>query len=574
MRPDFFSISSGRFATLYERAVARAERSNAMARIMERDATVFTRRSTEQALIRHRLGWVDIATRMRRYVPSIESFGKDLIRAGFKHVVLMGMGGSSLCPELLGQMFGGHEQLVSFEVLDSTSPKAVKAIRRNVNLNTTLFIVSSKSGSTVETRSQMMYFMGELERAGFTRPGRQFIAITDRGSGLHQFARGEEFRKIYLNPADIGGRYSALSYFGMVPGYYAGADLTALVSDAAAMERLVRTREGEMNPAIALGSLIAAAATAGADKLTFVPSKHTAPLVPWIEQLIAESTGKKGKGIVPIEGEPFGEIKSYANDRVFVTLQLTWERPPLEPKEIAALKKKGFPVVEIGIGNEAQVGGQFVLWEAATALAGYHLGINPFDEPNVTESKENTSRILEAYRESGQFADMTPAAKYKKLSLLSYGGKKKYQLSEIADLKKLLTKFFSGLKKPEYCTFLNYLKEDRATEKALGELRETVRRRYKTATLRGYGPRYLHSIGQLYKGGPAAGRFIVFVQADYEHLDIPGRFYDFGLLVAAQAIGDVRALVSRKLPTLVFAIDGNPAKGLKEFTDVVHAILG
>lgn len=573
MKADYFAVSSGRVREQYDRSIRKVSRNGAMARIMSRDATVFTRRKAEQEEIANRLGWVDIAGKMRQQATHLESFAKDIVRAGFKHVVVMGMGGSSLCPDLLGRVFGGHPRLATYDVIDSTAPRAIKAVRRKLNLNKTLFVVSSKSGTTVETRSQMNYFYGELERAGFTRPGRQFVAITDRGSALYDLARGDDFRKIYSNPDDIGGRYSALSYFGLVPAMFAGAEIADLLDDAVAMETLIRERQGETNPALVLGTLMAAAAAGGVDKLTFAASKTMAPLVPWIEQLVAESTGKNGVGIIPVDAEALGDAGDYHTDRLFVTMRLNSEKPPMPPELKTRLKRKGFPFVEIRLSSTAQLGGQFLLWEAATALAGYHLGMNPFDEPNVTESKKNTTRILDHYRESGQFADVTPAARYKHLSLLTYGGgRKRYQLSEIANLKKLLTRFLSGVKKPQYISFLSYLKEDRAVDKVISDMRTALRSKYRVATLRGYGPRYLHSVGQLYKGGPATGRFIVFVQADYENLDIPGRFYDFGQLITAQAIGDARALLDRDLPTLVFALEGSAAKGLKEFADVLDAI--
>ena len=572
MKPEFFSVTAGRVEEEYEKALKKAVRNSAMPRIMNRDQTIFTRKADLGEKIANRLGWVDVAGRMRRRIASIEAFGNDVIRAGFKHVLLMGMGGSSLAPALFGQIHGCHDRMASFDVLDSTDAKAIKAVARKTNLNRTLFIVSSKSGTTVETRSHMMHFLSTLEHSGFTRPGRQFVAITDKGSALHQFARGEEFRKIYLNPEDIGGRYSALSYFGLVPAFFAGADIGALLEDAHAMERLIRERNDESNPAVALGVLMAAAAQTGVDKLTFVPSKQLTPLVPWIEQLVAESTGKEGEGIVPIDAEPLGSLKEYSTDRVFVALRSSSEKPVMPDEMRDALKKKGYPVVDIRLSSFEKLGGQFLLWESATALAGYLMGINPFDEPNVTESKENTNSILDVYRESGQFADPTPSATYKKLSLLTHGGKKKYTLSQIADLKNLTERFFTGLKKPQYVSFLCYFREDRQIEKTITEMRESVRRKYKVATLRGYGPRFLHSIGQLYKGGPPEGRFVIFVRANYEALEVPGRFYDFGQLITAQAIGDARALLSRDLPILVFAVEGSAAKGLKEFADVVHAV--
>ncbi len=572
MKPGLFSISAGRLRPSYDKALAKIERVEAMRRIMTRDASAYGGTEILHEKITNRLGWVDIAGKMRRKAAEIEAFGQSVLQDGLRHVVLLGMGGSSLCPDLFGRVFGTRAGIETFTVLDSTDPSAVKAARQRIALDRTLFIVSSKSGGTVETRSQMMYFLGQLANAGIERPGSHFVAITDKGSSLATTGKQEKFRKVFINPSDIGGRYSALSYFGLVPAWFAGVGLKGLLDDAFTMEKLVRERTDETNPASALAALMATAAGEGMNKLTFVASGKIAPLIPWIEQLVAESTGKKGKGVVPIEGEPLGAISEYGPDRVFVTIRMDSEKSPLPNDLRGALQKKNTPIVEITLNSLDQLGGQFVLWEAATAAAGWLMGINPFDEPNVTESKQNTEKILDGYRESGQFADLTPSASYNSLALLSHGGRKKYKLSEISDLKQLLAKFLGGLKGPQYLSVLCYLKEEPQIDKALSQVRTAIRRKHKTATLRGYGPRYLHSIGQLYKGGPEEGRFIVFVRSDYESLEIPGRFYDFGQLITAQAIGDARALLSRNLPILVFAVKGNAIKGVKEFADVIDAV--
>jgi len=572
VKPGAFSISAGRTEAACQRALRRLERNAVLPRIMVRDAGLFSRQPAVRDKIANRLGWVDVAGTIRKRVAAIESFGHDVIKAGFRDVVLLGMGGSSLCPDLFGRIFGRHRSLDSFAVLDSTDPRAVTAALRKVQLDRTLFIVSSKSGATVETRSQMICFLDRLRQEGFSRQGRQFVAITDSDSALHSAARSEGFRRIYLNPPDIGGRYSALSYFGLVPGFFAGVNLAALLDDAYAMEKILRARDDETNPAAALAALMAAGAESGSDKMTFIASRGLAPLVPWIEQLVAESTGKKTRGVVPIDGEPLGAAADYRDDRMFVTLRLASEKPPLPENLRAAFRKKGFPIVDLSLPSYDALGGQFLLWEVAVAAAGYLMGINPFDEPNVTESKRNTERILDQYRESGQFADLAAGRTYGRLTLVSHGGESHLRPSDLADLKRLLTRFLAGLRPPEYVALLCYSKEERALDRQFAGMRAAIRRRRGVATLCGYGPRYLHSIGQLYKGGPDVGRFIVFLRADYDRLEIPGRFYDFGQLITAQAIGDVRALASRDLPVLVFAVKGNVTTAVKEFADVLHAV--
>ena len=310
-------ISFGAVKDAYRKAIKKAERAGAIQQVMQRRPDVFTRNKSVERLIANRLGWVDSASLMRRRVGAIEKFGNAVLADGIKHVVLMGMGGSSLCPEMFGLMFGGHPKLKTFSVVDSTDPAAVQAVTRKIEPTKSLFIVASKSGGTVETRSHEAHFIGLLKDAGVTGIGRHFVAITDPGSGLQAFAKKNHYRKTFLNPADIGGRYSALSYFGLVPAFFAGVDLKRLLDDAVMMQLLLLKREGETNPAAVLGSLMAAAAKSGRDKMTFVTSRKAAPLVPWIEQLVAESTGKRGKGVVPIEAEPSGKPTAYGKDRFF-----------------------------------------------------------------------------------------------------------------------------------------------------------------------------------------------------------------------------------------------------------------
>ncbi|MEA2031260.1 MAG: hypothetical protein U9N55_06670 [candidate division Zixibacteria bacterium] len=564
-------ITEGRVNKEYSLALRRASRDEVTAKIMNRQPEIFSKGTAMKKLIGNRLGWVDVVPRMKRQISRIEQFGQQVFKDRLCHVVLMGMGGSSLCPELFKLAFRKHPRLKSFDVIDSTDPTAVKALTRKIDPRKTLFIVSSKSGSTIETRSHLAFFMDILDRAGVKQIGKHFVAITDKSSSLERMGRQYHFRKIFLNPSDIGGRYSALSYFGLVPGFFAGVDLKKLLESAGVMEKAIRERTGETNPALVLGTLIAVAASKGIDKLTFMASKKTAPLVPWIEQLVAESTGKKGKGVIPIEAEPTGSPAHYGRDRMFVSLRLSSERLGANRALFDKLIKKGVPSISIEMESLNEIGAQFLLWEAATAVAGYHFHINPFDEPNVSESKANTSAILKAYQESGQFDDMAPTARFKHLALVSHSGRR-YTRNEVSDLKKTLKRFFSGLKQPEYLSLLGYFKEDNATEKEFAQVRSLLQTKKKVATLRGYGPRFLHSIGQLYKGGPPNGRFVVFVRQKYERLDIPGQFFDFGQLISAQAIGDARALAERNLPMVVIAIDGSPSRGLKEFSDLVKSI--
>ena len=560
-------IAAGRIQRTYERFVKRGEESALLPLLMQREASVFSGDSSLHELIANRLGWVDVALAMRKQVTSITRFGESVLKDGFAHVILMGMGGSSLCPEVFTLIHGKHPRLDSFDVLDSTDPSAVVSAARSVDLKRTLFIVASKSGGTIETRSHEAYFLARLRELRVKSPGRQFVAITDPGSGLEAFARANKYRKIFLNPPDIGGRYSALSFFGLVPGYFAGVDLKKLLDDAVAMQELIAERGDESNPALALGALMAAGWKEGVDKLTFIASTKNAPLVPWVEQLVAESTGKQKRGVVPIEAEPNGKVASYGSDRMFVFLRMGKESLKGQQNLHRELLMLRAPVVDITLDSAASLGGQFLLWEAATAAAGWLMEINPFDEPNVTESKENTKAILEKYKKSKRF----PIAKgmpSRDLTLLSLTGK-----ASGDSLEKSLTDLFADAKPPRYVAILSYFRSDKRTEAMLARIREIIRDRTRCATLRGYGPRFLHSIGQLYKGGAPDGMFIVLTRADHGKLPIPNQPFGFGELITAQAIGDSQALIKRKLPTVVIELDGSPSAGLEQVYRIVDSIL-
>ncbi len=575
MKHGSLQVRAGRIGKEFDRLVNRKTSADLVSRIMHRDPTVYSTKPQVKKQIGNRLGWVDIASSMKSRIGQIEKFGSQVLADGIVHIVLIGMGGSSLCPEVFRFFFRRHKLLKSYDVLDSTDPEAVRAIARKIDLKRTLFVVASKSGGTVETRSHEAFFIGRLQDADIADFGRHFAVITDKGSPLEQFARRNKYRKIFLNPPDIGGRYSALSYFGLVPAFFAGVDLNRLVNDAAAMEKILRERKGETNPALLLGALMAAAAASGRDKLTFFASRRTGALVPWIEQLIAESTGKNGKGVIPIENEPVGPIQNYGDDRVFVIMRMERENEPITKGFWRDIKEAAIPTIEITLGSKFELGRQFLLWEAATAAVGQMLKVNPFDEPNVTESKENTKLILAGYERIGTLPDRkTTVASWGTLTLVAADD---VLLSEAppqaSDIKAVLKRFFRGVSDPAYLAILNYFRCNKASEVALEKIRNLVRNKTRMATTRGYGPRYLHSIGQLYKGGPKDGLFLVFVRGSYKHLPIPGKPFGFDQLIDAQAIGDAQALIKRKYPTLVIALNGKPADGLEHFAKVIRSVL-
>lgn len=559
-----FVVNPGAVGRQYAKLIATGSRQRMLPGVMSRQPSAISKKTELQELITDRLGWVDIATQMQSHVNLIESFGNAAMADGLDQVVVIGMGGSSLCPEVFKLIFGRRTGIKSIDILDSTDPTAVNTVADRLELRRSLFIVASKSGGTVETRSHESFFIEKCKAAGISEYGRHFAAITDPGSDLEKFAGEHNYRQIFRNPPDIGGRYSALSYFGLVPGWFAGIDLSKLLAEAVSMQSILQTRNDESNPALALGALMAASASSGRDKFTFVASPKIAPFAPWFEQLVAESTGKQLKGIVPIEAEPAGGMREYGNDRVFVFLSLTGEKFTAGDSLIKQCTKSKVPCINIGLSTKYQLGSQFLLWEAATAASGAFLKINPFDEPNVTESKNNTQAILKAFQSSKVFPKQEPQRRWGKLSLVAVESRKSFKEGDCTSLDCILRHFLKTEKPPKYLSILAYFESTRASEKAIASLRSTIRKRTRMTTLRGYGPRFLHSIGQLYKGGPRSGVFIILVREKYDNLPIPGQYFSFGDLISAQAIGDTQALVSRKLPVLVLAVSGNPANAIAQ----------
>jgi glucose-6-phosphate isomerase len=472
-----------------DRAVAerldRARAEDVLARIERRDATLWAPEGTPE--VADRLGWLDIADRMAGQVDDLEAFAREVREAGLTDAVLLGMGGSSLAPEVFWQTFGASDDHLRLHVLDSTDPDQIAAVQAQIDLDRTLFVVSSKSGGTIETLSQFKLFHS------LQPDGSHFVAITDPGSRLAGLAEQHGFRRLFHGDPEIGGRYSALSVFGLVPAALIGVDLRAVLDAARAVDR----EEG-----LRLGAVIGEAARAGRDKLTFAVEPPLRSFGLWVEQLIAESTGKQGKGILPVADEPLVAPDAYGDDRVFVHIG------PAEG--LAELRAAGHPVLHVEAAQPTDLGRLYFLWELATAVAGWVLEINPFDQPNVQEAKDATGRVL---------AEGPPAL-------------------EPGDLDALL----DGVAPPHYVAILGYLPYSEETGAAVARLRERLVTEHGVATTFGYGPRYLHSTGQLHKGGPSAGRFIQILHQPQAKIDVPGEPYDFGTLFKAQADGDLETL--------------------------------
>jgi glucose-6-phosphate isomerase len=471
---------------------------------------------------------------MAAAVDRLRTFASGVRRDGFADVVLLGMGGSSLAPEVLRAVVGVSPGWPRFHMLDSTDPEAVRAV--DVRVDRTLFILASKSGTTIEPNSLAAHFGQALRHAGVARWADHFIAITDEGTTLARRATAEGFREAFINPADIGGRYSAISYFGLVPAFLMGQDGGALIEWAAAMMAASESSgDPPANPAVALGLAMAAGAQSGRDKLTLVMTPALEPFALWIEQLVAESTGKQGLGVVPIAGERPGARSWSRADRLFVAMRFAAEKFSNEV-DLEALKAADRPVIEIELPEPAALGAEFMRWEIATAIAGALLGINPFDEPNVQQAKDATRVLLDRHRSSRSLDVAPPDEVLAGGVTLTLSAAARHGLG--AYPRRLLTL----LSDRDYFALLAFLGPDPVMAQALQALRSAVSERTNAPTMFGYGPRYLHSTGQLHKGGPDAGVFLIVSSSPRQDLPIPGESFSFGTLELAQALGDFASL--------------------------------
>ena len=507
--------NSGTFDATVERRLADLAQARVIARIWAGDPLVWSH-NPDTPEIRDRLGWLTVADAMAAQVKTLAAFA-DEVRPDFRHVVLCGMGGSSLAPEVLRRTFGAAAGYPSLTVLDSTDPRAVAAAVPEGELPRTLFLVSSKSGTTLEPDCLFRHFWSATGRRGA-----QFVAITDPGTPLAALASEHGFRRRFLNPPDIGGRYSVLSYFGLVPAALLGVDIARLLERGRRMAQACAAGVPlTENSAARLGAALGGAALDGRDKATFVLSPGVASFGLWVEQLIAESTGKEGKGIVPVVDEPLGTPAVYGRDRVFVSITVAGDEDPASGARLTALAGAGHPIVRVTLADRYDLGGAFFQWELATAVACHLLGINAFDQPNVAESKGNTTSVLE------QKTAPSPAASK-------------------ADLEEFLSKIKPG----DYLALMAYLPPKPELDRRLEGVRVRLRDRFGIATTVGYGPRFLHSTGQLHKGGPPVGHFLQITERSPRDVAIPGKPFSFGDLEAAQAEGDLLALRRRGRPAL------------------------
>jgi glucose-6-phosphate isomerase/transaldolase/glucose-6-phosphate isomerase len=508
--------------------------SRAVQRLWDKDYTLW---KAEPLEIVDRLGWLTVIREMQGQVSSLTSFSRSIRDRGMRDVVLLGMGGSSLGPEVLRASFGSSKGHPRLWVLDSTVPGWVQSVTSAVHPLKTLFIVASKSGGTIEVMSLLAHFWELTRKKAGHRVGEQFIAITDPGTGLEKLAAERQFWRIFTNPPDIGGRYSVLSYFGLVPAALLGLDLDKLLARAADMAAQCREHHAvERNPGVELGAAMAALARAGRDKVTLMASPAITSFGLWAEQLLAESTGKEGTGLIPVAEEPIVSAEAYGQDRFFVYLRLSGDHNRELDRQIERLKKQAHPVMTINLRDCYDLGSEFFRWEFATAIAGHLLGIHPFDQPNVQESKDNTKRVLSELQRNGAL----PA--------------------ESSDTVTRVAAQLKRLSRPgTYVAMLVYATPSPAVERAVHALRKTLISRQQVTTTAGYGPRYLHSTGQLHKGGPDTGVFLQLIEQMQPDLPIPGEPITFGILARAQATGDIQALRAHQRNVIAVSLGRRPS---------------
>lgn len=525
-----------------------------VSRLWARDASVWT--DGEEA---HWLGWLDIIEPMQESVAEFTAFRDEVQEAGFESILLLGMGGSSLCPETLSLVFG----LDTLHVLDSTDPAQLLALEEKLDLSKTLIIVASKSGSTLEPDIMRRYFYKAVGEAVDGAAGESFVAITDPGSDLERTAREDGYRRIFHGVPEIGGRYSALSNFGMVPGAVAGLDVAKFLGSAKEMADACRNPDPAENPGVSLGLAMGLLALQGRDKLTIVASETLRPVGAWIEQLIAESTGKLGKAIIPIDLEEPGEPADYGHDRVFVVLSLGDDSP--YESEIEALKAAGHPVIRVTLSDTYQLGAELFRWEMATAAAGAVLGIDPFNQPDVQASKSVTKKLTTEYEKSGSLAAEYPFYEDDDVALYTDDMNAALLLARAngnESLEELLEAHLESLQRGRYFGLLAYVEMNAANVETMQRARHAVRDGLDVATCLGFGPRFLHSTGQAYKGGPNTGVFLQVTCDDARDADVPGKAYSFGIVKAAQARGDFAVLSERRRRALRVHLKGDVDQAL------------
>ncbi|MDE2797176.1 MAG: bifunctional transaldolase/phosoglucose isomerase [Gemmatimonadota bacterium] len=529
-------VSLGAFQSAVDRALKTWSKNGNTARLWRSDATLWS--GADEA---NWLGWLNIAPQIRDGADALCAFAQQVRDRGITDILLLGMGGSSLCPEVLAMTFGSQEGWPRLHVLDSTVPAQVKRFADAVNLETTLCIVASKSGTTTEPHAFCEFFWAKMRETVGDTAGQHFIAITDPGSDLETLARERGFLSVFYGLPEIGGRFSALSNFGMVPAALIGIDVREFLERAVAMGKRCKISD-DQNPGLLLGVVLGELAKAGRDKVTLVTSPQLWDLGAWLEQLLAESTGKNGRGLIPVDLEEIATPDLYGEDRVFVYIRLKDDADAGQEAGIENLREAHFPIIQIDVAELLDLGAEFFRWEYATAVAGAVLNINPFDQPNVQESKDFTAELTQAYEKEGTLPAQTPF--FIDEDVLIYADVANSQA--LGTLNSCIAGLLNQIRAGDYVALCAYVDMNEENITALQALRHRIRNVYRVATTLGFGPRFLHSTGQLHKGGPNNVVVVQLTSDDVTDVDIPGRAFTFGLLKQAQALGDASALSSRK----------------------------
>jgi len=560
----------------YEAAARRAVEERWVERLSDRDSSLWSDDPAVQTAISDRLGWLDAPTHFSEQIAALETFGEEARDNGFTAAVVAGMGGSSLAPRVLRSTFGTNPDWLDVRILDSTDPAAVAQAVDDLDPLTTLFIVATKSGTTTEPLAFQADAWARIEAAMKerdvhrpTRPGDFLAIVSDPGRSVEAIPHQEEIPSIFLNPPDIGGRFAALTYVGLLPASLLGLDLDELLASAQMMLAVCASREDPAgNPGLALGLALGALARVGRDKLTFIADPEVASFGSWAEQLIAESTGKHGVGIVPVDLEPLGSLESYGTDRVFVRLSMADSAGPDAGASgttadglIDRLAAAGHPVIRIALADPMDLGGEFIRWEVATAIAGAVLGIDPFDQPNVEEAKTLTRELLDRHGAGEAAAAAIPPVAVGD-GLTIYGDAATRQLGQSSGPIQTLARHLARRRPGGYLALQAFIAPTPERDAAIARIRALLRDRTRLATTAGYGPRFLHSTGQLHKGGAPIGWFLQLAADHPTDRPIPGRPYSFGQLIDAQAHGDFGALEAHDLPILRVHLGADPVAGL------------
>lgn len=539
------------------------------ARLWNKDASLWTNADESKWL-----GWLDVVGQQLASVDKFKALSAEVAEDGFKHIVLLGMGGSSLAPEVFSMTYGKRDGRPELLVLDSTDPEQIRALRAKIDPARTLFCVSSKSGTTLEPNIYMQYFFEETRKSVGDRAGHHFIGVTDPGSKLEGVAEKLGFRRLYHGVASIGGRYSALSDFGMVPHAAAGYDTENFLKRTSLMLKACQNEDAHKNPGVSLGLVLGtAAAKFKRDKVTLICSKSIHDLGAWLEQLLAESTGKQGHGLIPVDREPLVDPAEYGSDRVFAYIRYARDAEGEQDEAVDQIEESGQPVVRIVINDLQDLGQIMFQWEIATAVAGHSIGINPFDQPDVEASKIVTRELTTEFEKNGSLPTEQPLLEQDGIKLFTDPANAKALINGSNTLGASIRRHLDRIKPGDYFGLLAYIPMFPEYEEILQEMRSVVLESKQVATVLGFGPRFLHSTGQAYKGGPNSGVFLQITCDEKDDLQVPQQKYTFGVVKSAQARGDFQVLADRHRRALRVHLGPDVAKDLKHLRDVVCAAM-